>query len=293
MSDLTQSIDKQLESSRGKNIFAEDHSLFQFIQDTVKSVAEIRDTPENTKEFLINYAADKAIEEFYKVNQYYSFNAVSKRELRTIYTELFAALHVENANIEAISEQHFENLKNWLKSSNPFAEKIYSNQGGIIENVACAEYSPELQIDILKIDPNNIMQPVLDIGCGENSYLVNFLKNIGVDAYGIDRFNFNENHLDNTDWLEFDYGIEKWGCILSNLGFSNHFIHHNMREEGNYIAYGQTYMKILQSLKKGGSFHYAPSLPFIEQYLNPSQFAVKKHDIAGCEYKISIVCKLY
>jgi hypothetical protein len=31
-------------------------------------------------------------------------------------------------------------------------------------------------------------------------------------------------------------------------------------------------MKILDSLKKGGSFHYAPDLPFIEKYLNRDKY---------------------
>ena len=79
-----------------------------------------------------------------------------------------------------------------------------------------------------------------------------------------------------TDWLEYDYGEEKWGTIISNLSFSNHFNHHNLRENGNYIEYGKTYMNILYSLKIDGSFHYAPDLPFIEKYLDGNQFELKK-----------------
>lgn len=62
--------------------------------------------------------------------------------------------------------------------------------------------------------------------------------------------------------------MKKWGTIVSNLGFSNHFNHHNLREDGNFIKYAKTYMNILYSLKPGECFHYAPDLPFIEKYLD-------------------------
>ena len=38
-------------------------------------------------------------------------------------------------------------------------------------------------------------------------------------------------------------------------------------------------MEILNSLKIGGSFHYAPDLPFIEQYLDIGKFKVTKRNI--------------
>jgi hypothetical protein len=54
---------------------------------------------------------------------------------------------------------------------------------------------------------------------------------------------------------------------MSNLSFALHFTNHNLREDGDYIAYSKKYMEILNSLKINGSFYYAPSLPFIETYL--------------------------
>jgi len=95
-----------------------------------------------------------------------------------------------------------------------------------------------------------------------------------------------------ADWLDYDYGKNKWGTIVSNLGFSNHFNHHHLRENGNYIAYGKTYMNILYSLKTGGHFHYAPDLPFIERYLNNNQFQINKFEINKYNFKSVKIKKL-
>lgn len=136
------------------------------------------------------------------------------------------------------------------------------------------------------------MQPVLDIGCGINGLLVDYLKNQGIDVLGIDRFKFTISNLITADWLEYDYGKEKWGTIVSNLGFSNHFNHHNLREDGNYVGYGKTYMNILNALKFGGCFHYAPDLPFIEKYLDSKRFELKKYEINECDFKTTIIKKV-
>ena len=194
-------------------------------------------------------------------------------------------------SIEDISKKHYEKLKSWLKENNPFAEKIYKNGDEKVSPVTCSEYTPKLQIDILQIDIKHLIQPVLDIGCGINGHLVNYLKNQGIEVYGIDRFKFSTSNLITADWLEYDYGKEKWGTIISNLGFSNHFNHHNLREDGNYIEYGKTYMNILNSLKVGGCFHYAPDLPFIEKYLDNKQFDLRKYEINEYDFKTTIINK--
>jgi len=76
------------------------------------------------------------------------------------------------------------------------------------------------------------------------------------------------------------------------MGFSNHFKHHHLREDGNYIEYGSTFMNILNSLKVGGCFHYAPDLPFIEKYLDNSQFDLTKYEIQGYDFMTTIIKRL-
>ena len=216
----------------------------------------------------------------------------AKNNLRKIYSDLFENFLTRTNSIEDISKSHYEKLKNWLIENNPFAEKIYKNGNENVSPVACSEYSPKLQIDILQIDVEHLMQPVLDIGCGINGHLVNYLKNQELEIYGIDRFKFTTSNLITADWLEYDYGKDRWGTIVSNLGFSNHFNHHNLRKDGNYIEYGKTYMNILNSLKVDGCFHYAPDLPFIEKYLDKNKFDLKKYEISEYDFKTTIIKKI-
>lgn len=292
MDRFTENIDSQIEFNQSKNIFLDNLDIFQFAKETVKATSDIDRLTPDSKQSLIDYATDKAIEEFCRVNQYYSFDLKAKNNLRKIYSDLFENFQTKTNSIEDISKNHYEKLKSWLKENNPFAEKIYKNGDEKVSQVACSEYSPELQIDILQIDVKHLMQPVLDIGCGVNGYLVNYLKNQGIEVLGIDRFKFTTSNLITADWLEYDYGKEKWGTIVSNLGFSNHFNHHNLREDGNYIEYGKNYMNILNSLKVGGCFHYAPDLPFIEKYLDNKQFDLRKYEINEYDFKTTKIKKM-
>ena len=90
--------------------------------------------------------------------------------------------------MELISENHYRKLKDWLVKYNSFAEKVYNNSEQHIEPVPCAEYTPELQLELLHIDTDKIFSPVLDIGCGKQANLVRFIENRGIEVVGIDRF---------------------------------------------------------------------------------------------------------
>ena len=292
MKKLKKSIDKQLEFNQDKNILLENPDLLRFTEETIASALENNNLDPGSRHMLINYAADKTMEAFYRVNQYYSFDADAKDELRGIYADLLDGFCSGTPAPEDISRSHYDKLRKWLKKSNPFSEKIYAGAGNKIEPVPCAEYSQALQVDVLRIDAEQVMQPVLDVGCGSNAYLVKYLASQGLEVYGIDRCSFGSSNLMTADWLEFKYGTQKWGTIISNLGFSNHFNHHHLRADGNYIAYAKTYMNILHSLKIGGTFHYAPDLPFIEMYLDKQKFSVEKHDINDCEFRLTIITRL-
>lgn len=292
MDRFKENIDNQIEFNQGKNIILDNLDFFQFSKETARAISDIDKLNPDSKESLIDYATDKAIEEFCRINQYYSFDSKAKNDLRKIYSDLFGSFQTKAYSIENISKNHFEKLKEWIRESNPFAERIYKNDNKKVNPVVCSEYSAKLQIEILQIDVKLLMQPVLDIGCGINGHLVNYLKNQELEVYGIDRFKFTTSHLLTADWLEYDYGKEKWGTIVSNLGFSNHFNHHNLREDGKYIEYGKAYMNILNSLKVGGCFHYAPDLPFIEKYLVKNQFDLKKYEIKEYDFKTTIIKKI-
>lgn len=285
-------IDKQIGFNKGKNIFFDRFEIFHFVSDTVNAITELKELNSDAQSFLIDYATDKAIEEFCRINQYYSFDSDSRKDLRDIYSDLFEEIKSRTSAMEQISENHYRKLKDWLLKYNSFAGKVYNNSEQYVEPVPCAEYSPELQLELLHLDIAKIVSPALDIGCGKQANLVKFIENNGTEVVGIDRFHFTAENLFTADWLDFKYGINQWGTIISHLGFSNHFQHHNLRSDGNYIGYANTYMQILNSLKIGGCFHYVPDLPFIERYLDAKQYKIQQFEISGYDFKTTVIKKL-
>ncbi len=155
-----------------------------------------------------------------------------------------------------------------------------------VEEVVCAEYSPQLQIELLALEPNLLLQPILDLGCGENARLVEALqRQYHLQGIGLDRYlnkTAAENKLGlNGDWLTMPLGHNAWGTIISHMGFSNHFIHHHITagQDDQAARYAARYMEILHALKPGGAFIYAPGLPFVENLLSPEQYRITRRKI--------------
>lgn len=286
-------IDKQFEFNKGKNLFRDGilNSL-RFCPETLEEIEKIDSIDSEAANLLIDYLTNRAVKEFCKINQYYTFDKQAMAILRNLYVDLFTNIKNRNSLIESIAEKHYDNLRKWLQETNSFAEKIYSVKGELLESVTCSEYSPDLQVKILQIDLDQIVEPVLDIGCGKQGNLVLFLRQNNIEAYGFDRFVFDNPALSNSDWFEYKFEKDKWGTITSNLGFSNHFQHHHFRKDGNFIGYAKKYMDILSSLKPGGSFHYAPDLPFVEQYLDENNFQLTKSNIGVYEFKSTKIKRL-
>jgi hypothetical protein len=288
-----ETIDKQFGFNEGKNLFYNGilNSL-RFSQETLNAIEKIDLIDSDSENLLIDYLTNRAVQEFYKINQYYTFDKQAHLILRGLYVDLFTNIKKRTSSIESIAEKHYFNLITWLQETNSFAEKIYTSKGEIVESVACSEYSPDLQIEILQIDIDQLIEPVLDIGCGKQGNLVLFLRQKGIDAYGFDRFAYDNSALSNSDWFEYTFEKDKWGTIISNLGFSNHFQHHHFRDDGNFIDYAKKYMDILSSLKIGGNFHYAPDLPFVEQYLDKDKYQFTKRSIGNYEFKSTRIKRL-
>jgi hypothetical protein len=286
-------IEKQFKFNQGKNLFYSGivNSL-SFSAETLNLTKRIDSIDSDSERLLIDYLTNRAIEEFCTINQYYTFDKEARLILRNIYAELYSNVKKHRSSVDSIAENHYDNLIKWLQDTNSFAEKIYNSKGEIIESVACSEYSAELQFEILQIELKQIIEPVLDIGCGRQGNLVLSVRRTGIDAYGFDRFACENPFLSNSDWFEYKFEKDKWGTITSNLGFSNHFQHHHIRNDGNFIDYARRYMDILSSLKVGGSFHYAPDLPFIEQYLDKEKYQLTKKTFGNYEFKSSKIKRL-
>jgi hypothetical protein len=293
MENLKKSIDAQIASNQGKNLFHDGvPASNEFVVLLVDNLKDINNLLAEQEQELIEYTTDKVLQEFCRINQYYSFGADERKALSDIYTVLFSNIRNSNSSIAALSEAHFTNLRNFIDKTNPFAGKIYPYKEKDLNPVVCHEYSAEFQIEILHLKVEELMEPVLDIGCGRQGNLVKYLRAEGVEAYGFDRLHADLPFLTSADWLEFQYGASKWGTIISNLGFSNHFHHHHLREDGDFLKYAEKYIEILRSLKPGGCFHYAPGLPFIEQHLNQAEYQLSQHNTSLSDYTATVVCRL-
>lgn len=283
-------IKDQIAFNGGKNLLANDeiNSLQLIVNESI--VENIRNMDAETEMLMIDFLTDEALQEFCRVNQYFAFNSASVTELKAIYVQLSKSIralenNAKRESLDALSQQHYERLCDWLVKTNAFAGKMYAGNQDTVKAVACSEYAPDLQLSLLHLNLNTLIQPVLDIGCGREMNLVNFLRDNGIEAYGIDRFTNENPYYIKSDWLEFNYEPAVWGTIISNLGFSNHFIHHNLRSDGNYREYAQKYMEILTALKSGGSFCYAPDLPFIEKHLDKQTYSIINYTIEGSNFK--------
>jgi len=148
--------------------------------------------------------------------------------------------------------------------------------------VVCAEYSPALQLSVLGLRHIDLSSPVLDVGCGAGAALVRSLRAAKIDAHGIDRHAPADEPDVATvaDWLSFPYGRRRWGTILSHQAFSLHFLHQHRAGTDAAFDYARAYMTIVRSLGEGGTFAYAPALPFIEEHLPASDYDREKIPLA-------------
>jgi SAM-dependent methyltransferase len=156
--------------------------------------------------------------------------------------------------------------------------------GGEPRDAVCATYPPSLQLEVLGLDPEELLGPVLDVGCSPGAALVLHLRGSGVEALGIDRD--APEGIDGVvaaDWLEFGYGEGVWGTVVSHLGLSLHFLCYHLASgpaaEALALAHAEAYARVLRSLRPGGCFAYAPSLPFIEELLPASSYRCERVDL--------------
>jgi len=246
-------------------------------------------------EALVQVFVNLTIEFTYASNQFIQLNSREEVELRRIYAvylrDFQRILSTSQTNTE-IAERvkllvagHFGDLRaNITRFFDPeTGEK--ENANSIFNRVVCAEYSPELQLEIFGLRATDLIAPVLDLGCGKSGELVRYLNVMGVEAVGIDRMVDSSlggsTSLIQADWLEFRLEPGVWGTILSHMAFSNHFVFQHWYTHGQVQPYACQYMAALGALKPGGSFYYTPGLPFIETYLPEDSYRIIRRIVTG------------
>jgi hypothetical protein len=230
---------------------------------------------------LLQHTTRTTLSALYRINQYYHFDKQAESTLLSVYQQLMKVIKCSNKDFpdfDALAEGHYLRLQKWFVQNQPQALLHYSPSIPVIkEPVTCSEYSVVIQFKVLGIDCCDLKEPILDVGCGREHHLVNYLQQKGLDVYGIDREAMSVKRVSRTSWLDYDFKPGYWGTIISHLGFTNHFHHHHLKAGSGHFLYAKKYWEILQSLEVNGKFYYTPGLPFIETFLDPSHYFIQEN----------------
>ena len=279
-------INRQIKNNTQLNLLYSGQELsFSFsceLKKLIKKIIAGELTASEVNELIV-YASKAALSSFYQVNQYYQFDARATKELHQVYGQLlYDAKENKSLDFDRLAEKHFVQLQRWLAINQPEAHLLFQDDNPTIDRkIVCAEYGPAVQMDTLHINIKDLQEPILDIGCGRERHLVNYLQQEGLDVYGIDRDTEPAKNIERISWLNLNFPKLKWGTVISHLGFSNHFRYHHLKQNSDYLSYAAKYVEILQSLKPAGVFHYAPDLPFIEVFLDLEQYQITRSRIAN------------
>lgn len=231
----------------------------------------------------VELMTERALETFCSNNGVISSRNDNIAELqnlyKTLWQEIAEELKSENIDFETIQKLHLNRLSNWLFETRSFIQDIHDPQSIRIREFARSGLTVDFQVNLMHMDIKNMPEPVLDLGCGKEAHLVHYLRDLGKQAFGMDKQIIDAGYLINSDWLNFDFQPHTWGTIIANLSFALYFTGHYHQKDGQYILYARKYMEILNSLKKHGSFCYTPGLPFIEAYLPKDKFKTENHRI--------------
>jgi len=276
---LNEIAGQQFHENSYKNLFCTKGNQLHFNRTTIKEIKlqgkELLNLSKEDKKVLLLDLSRRFVETLYQTDPYINFSEKDGLIIRKIYSLLLRDITRE-LPIDEIERRHFERICLLVKKTNPAVYQMNHNSDRDAQHFVCAEYSPEFQLNLLKTDSSFFSDPILDIGCGEHGFLVEYLRTQHLTVYGIDRLQQNKDYYYKCDWLEFIYGQQKWGTIISHLSFSSHFLHHFLQNDGIDILYAGTYMKILKSLVAGGRWIYTPSVPFIENLLPQSEYHVNR-----------------
>jgi len=180
----------------------------------------------------------------------------------------------ETRNIkDYLYKHHYPALSKWLSGIYPEDIRNALSDTKEINSLICEEYSAEFQLNLLGIDPDELQEPIIDIGCGKNGFLVKYLRRKRKEAIGIDRLIEKETaYLKKIDWNEFEFTGQVWGNILSNMAFSNHLRYSLIYDSKKYQSMIKKLKDLLNSLKREGEFIYAPAEPVSELKYIDSRF---------------------
>ncbi len=294
--EITQSIQSQIEKNGTKSLFynfgseqgvsCSDKNYFLLLnarQDVLRFIQEIED--KGRFDFFIEILSKYVMDVFFRANQYLAGDKDSLKKAGEVYKRFVCDIRklcekkaVSKNDIDELFSAHYDRLRLFLSEYNGQSMlQEYTKAPQIIPKV-CSQYSPQRQMKLLDLETEKIIGPVMDIGCGKDAGLVKYLRQNGIEAYGIDRDAEQNEFLFSGDYLDFDFGIKTYGTIVSHMAFSNQLWYLMQKGSSQLEKYQRKYDMILNALKTGGCFIYTPGLPRLEQALG-KEFILEKSDI--------------
>jgi hypothetical protein len=284
---VSKALRRQLNLNEGKNLLhSEVEQLLEIDETFLSALEEMVAAPAGLilSNVLVNLAADAAeafVGKIYALNQYIQIDTQSKEALKQIYIETWHKL-VETREVEStIRSYHYPKIKAFMEAKYPQTLAAGLKTATHLGHVPSSEYSAEHQMKLLRLELQTIKEPILDVGCGGEAYLIRFLRSKNFEAYGFDRLiRDRTSYLSEADWFDYEYGYGRWGTILSNLSFANHLVYAQRYEAATPAMYLKTFLKMLDSLKVEGTFIYAPAVDQLEKQIDPIKYRIEKWEIS-------------
>ncbi len=267
---------------------AEEQVGFMFSQRD--GIIEYLGQPESVEE-LVAHCIDSTKRYTYERNQFVNFTAEYDELLKSEYADFMqqirAALQRSGSQAElqiemvGVLKVHHERLCLIMASYCVTYQDNDLRANPLLRTVPCEEYSAGFQLAVLGVGLHELVEPVLDLGCGTNGTLVKYLRERKVAAYGVDRLAPEGPFFFRSDWFEFDYASQPWGTVLAHQSLSTHFIYSYLHQPASIEKFAQLCMKILNSLPTGSSLCYAPGMPFFESQVEKMRaFQVSRQKIS-------------
>jgi hypothetical protein len=258
------------------------NNWIEFCRENSVSIARLLGSGDTSRP-LVRFMTEGMIRSIAAYNQFVEVTPPERGRLACLYENLVETARyllsggttsrTPGRDTETMLADHFVSLRTFMET---IGDSEFLRTSG---PVPCHQYGVALQMKNLGIATGFLSEPILDLGCGRDGNLVRFLRRRGFDAFGIDRFAEWSDYLTGADWLRVPACGGRWGTIISHMSFSNHFMHHHLRRDGRFEEYARAYMRLLASLRPGGVFFYAPSLPFIERALPRDRFEVARSEV--------------
>jgi hypothetical protein len=240
---------------------------------------------------LVKHCIESTKRYTYERNQFVNFTAEYDELLHAQYMDFIQQVCVAlqksdtetmlGSEMVSVLQAHHERLRLIMASYCVTYQDEDLRANPLLRTVPCEEYSTRFQLSIMGLKLDELIEPVLDIGCGMNGSLVHYLREHGISAYGVDRLAPESAFFFKSDWFDFDYGSRPWGSILAHQSLSTHFIYAYLHQPVSIEKFAKLTMKILGNLQTNSFLCYAPGMPFFENQIEKmTQFSLERRKIA-------------